>query len=52
MSMRRTVIPGTFVWLAVISLLHGWLNLGLFDRSTSWGPRGVARFRVGFLPVT
>jgi hypothetical protein len=52
MSVRRTVILGASVWLAVISSLHGWLNLGLFDRSTSSAPRGVARFRVGFLPVT
>jgi hypothetical protein len=46
------VIPGTLVWLAVISVLHGWLNLGLFDRTASWGPGGVAAFRVGYLPVT
>jgi len=52
MSLRRTVIPGILVWLAAISLLHGWLNLGLFDRSASRRPGGVAPFRVGFLPVT
>ena len=52
MSVRRTVVPGTFVWLAVISLLHGWLNLGLFGRSASREPGGAAPFRVGFLPVT
>ena len=52
MSLRRTVIPGMFVWLAAISLLHGWLNLGLLDRSARGGPGGAARFRVGFLPVT
>ena len=52
MSFRRIVIPGTFVWVAAISLLHGWLNLGLFDRSASRGPGGAAPLRVGFLPVT
>jgi hypothetical protein len=52
MSVRRTVIPGTLVWLAVISLLHGWLNLRLFDRSAGWGTGALAPFRVGFLPVT
>ena len=52
MSLRRTVIPGMFVWLAAISLLHGWLNLGLFGRSASRGPGDAAPFRVGFLPVT
>ena len=52
MSLLRTVIPGTFVWLAAISLLHGWLNLRLFDRPASRGPGDAAPFRVGFLPVT
>jgi hypothetical protein len=52
MSFRRTVIPGMFVWLAAISFLHGWLNLGLFGRSARRGPGGAAPFRVGFLPVT
>ena len=52
MSLRRTVIPGMFVWLAAISLLHGWLNLRLFDRPASRGPGDAAPFRVGFLPVT
>jgi len=52
MSLRRTVIPGMFVWLAAITLLHGRLNLGLFGRSASRGPGGAAPLRVGFLPVT
>jgi hypothetical protein len=52
MSLRRTVILGTLVWAAVISVLHGWLNLGLLERATHRGPGGAAPFRVGFLPVT
>jgi hypothetical protein len=52
MSLRRIVIPGMFVWLAAISLLHGWLNLALFGRSASRGTGDAASFRVGFLPVT
>ena len=52
MSLRRIVIPGMFVWLAAISLLHGWLNLRLFDRPAGRGPGGAAPLRVGFLPVT
>ena len=52
MSLRRTVIPGMFVWLAAISLLHVWLNLGLFGRSASRGPGGAEPLRVGYLPVT
>ena len=52
MSLRRTVMPITLAWLASISLLHGWLNLGLFERLASRGPGAGAPFRVGFLPVT
>jgi hypothetical protein len=51
MSMRRTVILGSFGWMAAISLLHGALNQGLFNHSASRGP-GAPSFRVGFLPVT
>ena len=51
MSMRRTVTLGSLGWIAAISLLHGWLNLGLFDRSSGGARRGEP-FRVGFLPVT
>ena len=39
-------------WLAAISLLHGWLNLGLFDRAALRTASGAPPFRVGFLPVT
>ena len=35
-----------------LAISPGWLNLGLFERSASRGPGGVAPFRVGFLPVT
>lgn len=52
MSMRRTVILGTLGWVAAISLLHGALNQGLFDRPTRRGPGDARPFRVGFLPVT
>ena len=52
MSLRRTVMPITLAWLASISLLHGWLNLGLFERLARRGPGAGSPFRVGFLPVT
>jgi hypothetical protein len=52
MLLRRTVMPITFAWLAAISLLHGWLNLGLSDRLAMRGPGSGTPFRVGFLPVT
>ena len=52
MSMRRTVILGSLGWVAVISLLHGAMNLGVFDRASARRARGDAPFRVGFIPVT
>jgi NitT/TauT family transport system substrate-binding protein len=52
MSMRRTVILGSLGWVAVISLLHGAMNLGVFDRASARRERGDAPFRVGFIPVT
>lgn len=51
MSMSRNLTLGIFGWVAVISLLHAWLNLGAFDRTIR--PVGEREpFRVGFLPVT
>lgn len=52
MSMRRTVTVGSIVWVAAISLLHGGLNLGLFDRASRRELGGALPFRVGFIPVT
>jgi hypothetical protein len=52
MSMRRTVVLGSLGWMAAISLLHGTMNQGLFNRAASRGPGGAPPFRVGFLPVT
>jgi len=52
MSMQRTVLLGLAGWVIAISLLHGGLNLGLFDRSARRERRGEAPFRVGFIPVT
>jgi hypothetical protein len=46
MSLQRTVIPGMFVWLAAISLLHGWLKMGLFDRFASRGREVPRRFAL------
>ena len=49
MTFGRTVLWGTILWVAAISLLHASLNWGLFEP----GNRGdEGRFRVGFLPVT
>jgi len=52
MSMRRTVILGWLGWMAAISLIHGTMNLGLFNATARRGRSGAPPFRVGFLPVT
>ena len=52
MSMRRTVSLVSLGWVVAISLLHGAMNLGLFDRPVGRGSGSARPFRVGFLPVT
>lgn len=51
MSLRKTLILIAVGWLALITLIHAWLNLHLFDpkRATA---RDEKKFRIGFLPVT
>ena len=51
MSMRRSLTLGLLGWATDISLLHAWLNLRLFDKSTHLAGNEKP-FRVGFLPVT
>jgi hypothetical protein len=36
----------------VVTLLHLWLNVGVFDGGGGRAPPAAGRFRVGFLPVT
>ena len=47
MSLRRKLLLGCLLWLSTVTVLHLWLNLGVFEPG-----RGETRFRVGFLPVT
>jgi hypothetical protein len=49
MTFGRTVLWGTIVWVAAISLLHASLNWGLFEARHRDEGR---KFSVGFLPVT
>ena len=46
----RKVVPAAVAWLAAVTVLHLWLNLGAFDARRP-APAG-GRFRVGFIPVT
>jgi hypothetical protein len=51
MSLRCRFLLGVTAWLAFITVLHLWLNLGAFDPDRP--PRSSGkRFRIGFLPVT
>ncbi len=50
MKFGRTLITFTLGWIALITLLHGKLNLGWFA-ATKDG-KGASQFGIGFLPVT
>jgi hypothetical protein len=39
-------------WLAVVTLLHLWLNTRVFDGGARSNGHRRAEFRVGFIPVT
>jgi hypothetical protein len=52
MSVSRYIFIGLISWLALVTLLHLWLNVGVFNVGTSPGTFGRTEFRVGFLPVT
>ena len=49
MSLKKTLVLGSLGWLALISGLHAWLNLGLFRSAR---PEAATTLKVGFLPVT
>ncbi len=51
MSMRKVLILIAIAWLIVITVIHAWLNLHLFD-SKRVGIDAHKKFRIGFLPVT
>ena len=52
MSDRMKVSVAVIGWLAIVSFLHLWLNLGLLESGTSPQDQAKTRFHVGFLPVT
>ncbi len=48
MILKKALLLTVLPWVAGISLLHGWMNLGLFS-----GDKGSGKaLKVGFLPVT
>jgi hypothetical protein len=52
MSSARVFVLGVLGWLAAVTLLHLWLNVGIFKGGGSRTGRDGKEFRVGFLPVT
>jgi hypothetical protein len=52
MSSRLKVLLGVIGWLAVVTLLHLWLNTRVLDFAPAPQGQSEVRFRVGFLPVT
>lgn len=46
MSTRIKFVLGAVGWLALVTVLHLWLNMRVFE------PRNPDDFRVGFIPVT
>lgn len=52
MSLKRTVVSWAVVWVAVITGLHLWLNLGVRPFAKKKAIQESAKFHIGFLPVT
>ena len=52
MSLRTTVSIAGLLWVVLIALLHGWLNLHINPFAQAKAGVGQEKFRVGFIPVT
>lgn len=52
MSVQRKVLAVVIGWLAVLTLLHLWLNTDVLNSRSGQLGKSSDRFRVGFLPVT
>lgn len=52
MSLRTTICLAAVFWVALISGLHGWLNLNINPFASAKSGEVSDKFRVGFLPVT
>jgi hypothetical protein len=51
MSIPKKIALGCLTWLGLVTFLHLWLNVGVFEPKLSL-EEGQKRFRIGFLPVT
>lgn len=52
MTLKRTVVSWAIVWVAGVTGLHLWLNLGVRPFTKKPVDHGPGKYRVGFLPVT
>lgn len=52
MKLGKTMLVWGALWLALITALHGSVNLNWFARKPASLERREAKFRIGFLPVT
>jgi hypothetical protein len=52
LSSQLKVLSLIIAWVALVTVMHLWLNTKVFEPS-NWGKeRAEHQFRVGFLPVT
>lgn len=51
-SLRVSVLKFAVLWIVLITILHGWLNLHIRPFAARSAEGEQKKFRVGFLPVT
>jgi NitT/TauT family transport system substrate-binding protein len=52
MSLQRTLVLWTVLWITTVSGLHLWLNLGYRPLAGKKAALTSETYRIGFLPVT
>jgi hypothetical protein len=50
--LKRVIILSSIAWVALISVVHAWLNLDLHWFQPTKSGQVEKHFRIGFLPVT
>ncbi len=51
MTVKNTFILTMAAWIALVTALHGWLNLG-WGEAAKTGAQTEDKMRIGYLPVT
>jgi NitT/TauT family transport system substrate-binding protein len=52
MSLKAKVILGAFAWIALVSALHGWLNVSWATVLNEYRPLAERKIVVAYIPVT